>query len=297
MKSWLDPRGTCVKELQVYPDCALGARRTGQVPSAWDSSSWVFAAGGNNDVALWDMKTSQMVSLFVGTPQPQDIDQGMLQSSLDVVNAKGATDVKSIRAPRTATQIFEQERLAKQADGSIKHQRLLWSQLKPADQQQYIGYEKHDVVRYEDELTQVLSGRWCGHSLRTHTPGMRVVHTHPRVSAVFMGSSDGHIRIWDLDRPHASYLLGETPRAPAAGGGRADFATTYEIEVQSNNIQILKERLGHETRSKAASVPTASRGPIAPVSHHLVGINSLAVVSSPKFLLSASSDGVIKVWK
>lgn len=114
-----------------------------------------------------------------------------------------------------------------------------------------------------------------------------------------MGSSDGHIRVWDLDRPHASYLLGETQRSQGGGvPGRADFSTTYDLETSGSNVRVLRERLGHETRSKAASVPTASRGPVAPISHHLVGINALAVVTAPsRFLLSASRDGVVKVWR
>jgi len=296
VKSWLDTRGTAVGNLQLYPECCTGSQRTEQMSTALDPSSWVFAAGGNNDVALWDLKTSTMVSLFVGTPQPQDIDQGMLQSSLDVVNGNTATNIKSVKTPRTALQIFEQDRLAKQAEG-IKHQRLLWSQLKPADQQRYIVRQQQDAQRYEDELTEVLSKRWSGPALRTHTPGMRCLYAEPKISALFMGSSDGHIRIWDLDRPHTSYLLGETTRPPASGSARTDFTTTYGINVKGD-LEILTERLGHETRSKSASVPTASRGPIAPIPHHSVGINSLAVVTSPsKFLLSASRDGVVKVWK
>ena len=71
-----------------------------------------------------------------------------------------------------------------------------------------------DSERYEDELTAALSSRWTGPPPKTTMPGIRAMCTTPGTSAAFLGGSDGHIRVWDLERPHESYILGESRPPP-----------------------------------------------------------------------------------
>lgn len=90
------------------------------------------------------------------------------------------------------------------------------------------------------------------------------------------------------------------PHGITAGtSSRVDWQTTYDVEVQGK-VQVVKESLGYETRIRLEPNAVTSRGPVAAMSHHANGVTALATVSQPdrsKYLISASRDGVVKVWR
>eukprot|EP00041_Stephanoeca_diplocostata_P038124 m.1478883 g.1478883 ORF g.1478883 m.1478883 type:complete len:1480 (+) comp25166_c0_seq2:165-4604(+) len=301
VKSWVDPRQCSVGALAMYPTC-LRSEAADLRDGNWDRSSWVLAAGGDNAVNVWDVKTSQMVSLFSGTPSPQEYDQGVLQSSLDTVNAKNSAQIGAIVPPRPAQQLYEDDKGARSSAGRDTGRGKGWAQESLNEKARYFIKEKRDVIRYDDAMTASLQKRWTGPPLKHHTPGIRSIHTTPRNSAAFLGGSDGQIRVWDLDNPRSSFILGESKPQPG-NSSRVDFPTTFDVDIQGK-VQVVKETLGHETRKRLEPNAVTSRGPVAAMNHHANGVTALATVTQPdrnsernKYLISASRDGVVKVWR
>jgi len=297
VKSWRDPRQSSIGSLALYPPCAQKTAMTTTTTTRnpdWDPQSWVISSSGANDASVWDMKTSQITTLFCGTPTAQELDLTQLQGPVNAANARNAVDVTKIAPPKTAKQLFEddQKRLGDKSTLS----RRQWLQLSSKEKGPYISRAAQDVTRHEDIISSTLANRWTAAPLRSSVTGIRAICTHPGNSAAYLGGSDGHIRVWDLEKPYDSYILGET-RPSTSANLRVDLQTRYDV-VQQGAVQILKENLGYEARARANSNASTTRGPVAPNHSHGNGISSLALVTSPdKFLLSSGRDGVIKIWR
>lgn len=295
LKSWKDQRDGVIGKLAHFPQCC---RTDNQKRSpSWDPQAWMISAFGSNSAAIWDMKNSQTTSLFQGTQMTQELDLSTLQGPMDVANARNAVDVSSITRPVNPVQLYEEEaKSAVQIKGVQNLGRAKWPQLSQKEKTPFINRAAADYTRYEDEVTNVLSSRWTSRAPRTVLPGIRAVCTTPGTSAAFLGGSDVQIRVWDLERPQESYILGES-RPPPGSGARVDLQTTYEVSAKGPQ-QLLKENLGYEAKARGATGSNAGNGPVAPSSAHGNSVTSLAVLTSPdKFLISAGRDGVIKIWR
>lgn len=105
--------------------------------------------------------------------------------------------------------------------------------------------------------------------------------------------TDQRVRFWDLGSPSESYLAVHAPSDPLLG-----VASTYKSRLVDGTLVIheVAEPSSSRVANKGEEVPRA--GPEPPSPAHRDCISDIALCKASQcFLLSASRDGVIKVWK
>ncbi|KAG2382637.1 hypothetical protein C9374_005217 [Naegleria lovaniensis] len=115
----------------------------------------------------------------------------------------------------------------------------------------------------------------------------------------YSGSSDGIVRFWDVNKIDQSYVVsGASQQAFVYGAKKEDNCTVFTEDVMS--LQRTDQSLTSSTTSNRGKGGTFSQ-PIA--THHLDTITDIEVVSGVSkghfqpLLLTASRDGMLKVWK
>lgn len=68
--------------------------------------------------------------------------------------------------------------------------------------------------------------------------------------------------------------------------------------MQCDGVEVVQEQIVAKPDTKNAEEQAQRRGPDLPASGHLDAVTSLGVTyAGQNFLLTASRDGVVKVWK
>lgn len=114
--------------------------------------------------------------------------------------------------------------------------------------------------------------------------------TGPEGSPIMItAGSDSRIRYWDLSNPLNNYIV---------VGAADDFVNPTVVSYRSQLIdgtEVVKEMY---SKPRQANDDLPRRGPDSPPAGHLDSIGDIAVYQTSQWLLvSASKDGVIKVWK
>eukprot|EP00039_Didymoeca_costata_P030765 m.31247 g.31247 ORF g.31247 m.31247 type:complete len:1414 (+) comp8296_c0_seq1:129-4370(+) len=296
IKSWLHANEARVQHLAHFPLVAANISRS----SSSDTSSWIISAAGPNQASLWDMKLSKIICNFRAAPVLDDseIFSGR-KSSRQIVSLDGQPIKRpsSIVPPRSAFEFYKlklQRQWRHHNDAALaqKGQEERWNSMNPQEKLPYKSREVEDALRYQDELTECLSKPWAGTPRDTpESLPFSAICTHPSNSAVFLGAADGRIRIWDLDKPRESFILGDSRPVPGASI-RPGAETTYEVSKGSREVV---EALGSESRSRSVVGLKSEHWSRA---GHSGMVTGLALITAPeKLLISSSRDGVVKIWK
>lgn len=110
---------------------------------------------------------------------------------------------------------------------------------------------------------------------------------------LFAAGTDQRVRFWDLESPSETYLAIHAPNDPLLG-----VTPIYKSRLVDGTLVIheVVEPGTSRVTSKGDEVPRA--GPEPPSPAHRDCISDVALCKASQcFLLSASRDGVIKVWK
>lgn len=305
IKSWLHPGEARIHSVCKFPEVA--APMHGGSP-AWDPKSWLVSAAGNNSAMIWDARTSQVVTRFNATPYNSADADGLVQPPtmprVASVDSKAVGRPGDLKPPRSAF-AFYQLAVHRQKRGKVDRamqqaMEARWKQMTPLDKEQFVREEADDALRYQDELTTCLAGPWEGGStsggttasstvVRDQSLGFTAVHTHQANSAVYLGSADGRIRVWDLDRPQDSFILGER-RQRGETPSRASVTSSYEVGMHGHELRV-RETLGKDVRAQIANAAS-------PPSGHATEVTGIALLTAPdKMLISTSRDGVVKLWR
>lgn len=145
-------------------------------------------------------------------------------------------------------------------------------------------------------------------SLSLSEEAARAVHVAPDCSHVISAGSDRKIRVWDVAQPTRSSIIGGPPLAD-----EAYLYAAERVQGPSSTVHhVYEQRI--PSPAQAAGVAAypglhlgggegreamGARGCLPPPSdEHLDAVTQLAVLRSPwgHRLLSASSDGIVKVW-
>ncbi|CAB3411195.1 unnamed protein product [Caenorhabditis bovis] len=104
---------------------------------------------------------------------------------------------------------------------------------------------------------------------------------------IYTGDSRGTLRKWDMHKINGCSVLCEPPR------GRTPYRTMFD-EKTENDVHVYYERKIVDTDAKEVRriVPIDSK----PSTYHRTPICDM-ITLAPNILVSASADGVIKVWK
>lgn len=114
-----------------------------------------------------------------------------------------------------------------------------------------------------------------------------------RSGFLLAGGTDQRIRFWDLESPSESYLAIPAPNDPLIGS-----SISYETRLidGTNVITAVANPSTVKSPGKGDEIPRA--GPEPPPPGHRDCISDITLCKASQcFLLSASRDGVIKVWK
>lgn len=254
IKSWLQPGESPVRLLRHFPKVAKPTRKD-NVSSSWEPSSWVISAAGPNKASIWDMRASTTVARFCATPTASSSEGIAVRCAPSHINStqcgKPARPPSSIQPPRSAFTFFQlaikkQKRI--QTIDRAMQQGLedRWRRMKSDERAQFRRREMEDFLRYQDELSELLAKPWVSTAHEKSEPlSFTAAYTHQGVGAVFLGSSDGRIRIWDLDVPFESHILGDMRPPGSAQHGRPGSATTYKINTNpKENTREIVETLG-----------------------------------------------------
>lgn len=104
------------------------------------------------------------------------------------------------------------------------------------------------------------------------------------------GGTDQRLRFWNLESPSESYLA-----IPAAGDAPGT-TLTYRSRLIDGTDVIYEEPSNMRPKDKSEEVPRA--GPEPPAAGHRDCISDIALCKASQcFMVTASRDGVIKVWK
>ncbi|KAM9647499.1 phosphoinositide 3-kinase regulatory subunit 4 [Morphnus guianensis] len=98
--------------------------------------------------------------------------------------------------------------------------------------------------------------------------------------------SDMKIRFWDLAYPERSYVVGGSPNCPSVSYYRKIIEGTEVVQEIQN-----KQKLGPTDE-------TPRKGPESlPVGHHDIITDIATFQTTQGFIVTASRDGIVKVWK
>lgn len=113
-----------------------------------------------------------------------------------------------------------------------------------------------------------------------------------RAGFLLAGGTDQRIRFWDLESPTESYLAIPAPNDPLIGN-----ALTYDRRLIDGTSVIYAVAQPSQIKAgKGDEIPRG--GPEPPPPGHRDCISDISLCKASQcFLLSASRDGVIKVWK
>lgn len=109
---------------------------------------------------------------------------------------------------------------------------------------------------------------------------------------VLAGGTDQRVRLWDLESPCETYLAIHAPNDPLLGS-----TPTYKSRLVDGTLVVHEVEPGN-SRSSSKGEEVQRVGPEPPSAGHKDCISDIALCKASQcFLLSASRDGVIKVWK
>lgn len=114
-----------------------------------------------------------------------------------------------------------------------------------------------------------------------------------RSGFLIAGGTDQRLRFWDLEHPADSYLAIHAPNDPLTGCN-----VSYQTRVVDGTcvVQEAYEPSSNRNAGKGDELPRA--GPEPPSAGHRDVISDIALCKATQcFLVTASRDGVIKVWK
>jgi len=123
---------------------------------------------------------------------------------------------------------------------------------------------------------------------------------------VFTGGSDGKVRLWDIANVQNSRVV----CGPGLSSSHSMFSVSYETRLV-DGTRVIQEQLAKTKRDsgEAVSQPTSAQPSgsdhkfrsgeqhAVPVHHHDIITDIAMVHLHQTFLVSASRDGVVKVWK
>ena len=257
VKSWLQPGESSVRLLRHFPKVAKPTRKD-NVSSTWEPSSWVISAAGPNKASIWDVRSSITVARFCATPTAPASDgvsarcaPSHINTSRDGTPAKAPSSLQPARSAFAFFQLAIQKQKRIQSIDRAMQQGLedRWRRMKSDERAPFRRREMEDFLRYQDELSALLAAPWLTSTPEKTEPlSFTAAYTHPGVGAVFLGSSDGKIRIWDLDVPFESHILGDLKRRNTRPGS----VTSYKINTNpQENTREIVESLGTDTQLHA----------------------------------------------
>lgn len=104
--------------------------------------------------------------------------------------------------------------------------------------------------------------------------------------------SDQRVRLWDLESPSETYLAIHAPNDPLQGS-----TPTYKSRLVDGTL-VIHEVDPRNSRVSIKEEEFSQPAPEPPSPAHRDCISDIALCKASQcFLLSASRDGVIKVWK
>lgn len=117
---------------------------------------------------------------------------------------------------------------------------------------------------------------------------LSMIHfTHGQDSALITAGTDMRIRFWDLNLPERSFVISDGSKSSSSRQSDRSFSYCSKLV---EGIQVLVEE-----EQRTATNATGDPLPVS-TSHH-DSISDLAYIESSSVLVSASRDGVVKVWK
>ncbi|KAF0971538.1 hypothetical protein FDP41_010144 [Naegleria fowleri] len=168
----------------------------------------------------------------------------------------------------------------------------------------YIASQNNDINLWSLETQQTLyKFRYYEErkqfSTEEPTFDINALYVNDYDGCFYSGSSDGIVRFWDVNKIDQSYVVsGASQQAFMYGAKKEDNCTVFTEDVMS--LQRTDQSLTSSTTSNRGKGGTFSQ-PIA--THHLDTITDIEVVSGVSkghfqpLLLTASRDGMLKVWK
>lgn len=112
-----------------------------------------------------------------------------------------------------------------------------------------------------------------------------------RSAFLLTGGTDQRVRFWDLESPSESYLA-----IPAAGDIPGTNLTYRHRLIDGTSVVYEEANGGRVNKDKGEE--TMRTGPDPPAAGHRDCISDVVLCKASQcFLVSASREGVIKVWK
>ncbi|GAM27383.1 hypothetical protein SAMD00019534_105580 [Acytostelium subglobosum LB1] len=129
------------------------------------------------------------------------------------------------------------------------------------------------------------------------TPSVRAILSPPNCSYLITAGDDKRIKYWDWDNPNQSYYVSQGKEAPMPHSHKVSFIAQQGTQI-NEEIWDANPSATYATYGQSPSSRSKQKVPLMPTIHHQETIMDLKVMEVPQpMLISASADGIVKIWK